>query len=186
VPRRGGGVDFRPCQGEEPRRGGGVDFLPCQGEEPRRGEGVETANPEILSQKLNNLPHLKTFRKTLRKNLTPAEAKLWTMLQGKQLAGRKFRRQHSVANYILDFYCPAEKVAIELDGQVHNSEQAAEYDRERDVFLAHTGIKVLRFENKVVFQNPEGLLAEVQSWFGRDKSLDPSGPAGHLPLTGEE
>ena len=54
--------------------------------------------------------------------MTPAEAKLWTYLKGKQLEGRKFRRQHSVRQYILDFYCPASKVAIELDGQAHNVE----------------------------------------------------------------
>ncbi|HPX59600.1 MAG TPA: DUF559 domain-containing protein, partial [Bacteroidales bacterium] len=56
-------------------------------------------------ERLNNLPHLKTFRRELRKQLTPAEAKLWTLLKGKQMEGRKFRRQHSIANYILDFYC---------------------------------------------------------------------------------
>jgi len=58
--------------------------------------------------------------------MTPAEAKLWTYLKGKQLEGRKFRRQHSVSQYILDFYCPASKLAIELDGQAHNSAMAAE------------------------------------------------------------
>ena len=62
---------------------------------------------------VNNLPTLRTFRKELRNNLTPAEARLWTLLKGSQLAGRKFRRQHSVANYILDFYCPSERLAVE-------------------------------------------------------------------------
>jgi very-short-patch-repair endonuclease len=144
---------------------------PCQG-------GVARSDGVVI----NNLPHLKYFRKALRQNLTPAEAKLWTYLKGKQLQGRKFRRQHSVGNYILDFYCPSEKLAIELDGEVHNTVQAAEYDKERDLFLANTGIKVLRFENKVVFQNPEGLLGEVEKWFGEN----PSAPSGHLPLPGEE
>ncbi len=68
-----------------------------------------------------------------------------------------------------------------MDGEVHNTVQAAEYDKERDLFLANTGIRVLRFENKVVFQNPEGLLGEVEKWFN-----NPSAPAGHLPLAGEE
>lgn len=66
------------------------------------------------------------------------------MLKGSQLAGRKFRRQHSVANYILDFYCPSERLAVELDGAVHDSFEAQEYDRERDLFLEQFGIKVLR------------------------------------------
>lgn len=134
--------------------------------------------------KLNNLPHLKTFRKTLRNNLTPAEAKLWTMLQSKQLEGRKFRRQHSVANYILDFYCPSEKLAIELDGQGHFEATQAEYDYERDLFLQHCGIKVLRFENKWVWNNPEGLLENVKSNFGWNQTTPsfghPSSQGGEL------
>ncbi|HNP17173.1 MAG TPA: N-6 DNA methylase [Fulvivirga sp.] len=115
---------------------------------------------------VNNLPHLKTFRKELRNNSTPAEATLWTLLSGKKLEGRKFRRQHSVANYILDFYCPSEKLAIELDGQGHFEATQAEYDAERDLFLNHYGIKVLRFENKEVFKHSEALLEQVKSEFG--------------------
>lgn len=76
---------------------------------------------------INNLPALRFFRKALRHNLTPAEAKLWTLLKGSQLAGRKFRRQHSVGNFILDFYCPSERLAIELDGAVHDSDDAQAY-----------------------------------------------------------
>ena len=133
-------------------------------------------------KKLTNLPHLKTFRKQLRKNSTPAEAKLWTMLKGKQLEGRKFRRQFSVANYILDFYCPSEKLAIELDGQGHFEAAQAEYDRERDLFLLHTGIKVLRFENKWVWDNPEGLLREIKSNFKTPQSAK----GGQLPFQGEQ
>ena len=74
---------------------------------------------ESERKKVNNLPYLKTFRKELRNNLTPAEAKFWKIVQNKNLEGRKFRRQHSVGNYILDFYCPSEKLAVELDGEVH-------------------------------------------------------------------
>ena len=115
---------------------------------------------------INNLPYLKTFRKELRKNLTPAEARLWSLIKGKQFEGRKFRRQFSIATYILDFYCPSEFLAIELDGQVHFSASQSEYDFERDLFLSHTGIKVLRFENRWVWDNPEGLLEEVKANFG--------------------
>ena len=88
-----------------------------------------------MSEQINNIPELRTFRKTLRNKLTPAEAALWTVLKQSQLDGRKFRRQHSVGYYILDFYCPAEKLAVELDGEVHNSVSAQEYDRERTMFL---------------------------------------------------
>ncbi|HPE54865.1 MAG TPA: DUF559 domain-containing protein [Bacteroidales bacterium] len=135
-------------------------------------------------RRLHNLPHLKHFRKELRKNLTPAEATLWTILQKKKLDGRKFRRQHSVSNYILDFYCPSEHLAIELDGEVHNTVSAAEYDAERDLFLLHTGIKVLRFENKMVFEQPDMLLEAIRQEFGKNQPPRPQ--ADTPPLEGGE
>jgi very-short-patch-repair endonuclease len=129
---------------------------------PVKGEYAEGGRGYVL----NNLPVLRTFRKELRNHLTPAEAKLWTCLKQSQLDGRKFRRQHSVGYYILDFYCPSERLAIELDGAVHDTASAQEYDRERDIFLELFGIKVLRFENKLVFQQTEGVLLEIKSNFG--------------------
>ena len=144
---------------------------------------VKNTNQNLAVKNINNLPHLKTFRKELRNNLTPAEAKLWTLLKGKQLEGRKFRRQFSVANYILDFYCPSENLAIELDGQGHFEALQAQYDTERDLFLEHCGIKVLRFENKWVWDNPEGLLEEVKNNF--DWRSTPQS-CGQLPSKGEQ
>ena len=116
---------------------------------------------------LNNLPKLKTFRKHLRSNLTPAEARLWSMLKNSQLDGRKFRRQHSFSGYILDFYCPAEKLGIELDGAVHFSEQAAQHDYERGLFFMYFGVRILRFENKWVFEEPEWVLNSIREAFGK-------------------
>jgi very-short-patch-repair endonuclease len=118
---------------------------------------------------MNNLPHLKKFRKHLRKNLTPAEAKFWKVLQHSNLEDRKFRRQHSVGNYILDFYCPSEKLAVELDGQVHFNETSREHDYERKLFLEKQGIRVLRFENKRVFEDLEWVLDVIRSNFGWDQ-----------------
>jgi very-short-patch-repair endonuclease len=94
--------------------------------------------------------------------MTPAEAKLWTYLKGKQLEGRKFRRQHSVRQYILDFYCPESRLAIELDGEAHNSAIAAEYDHERTLFLEATGIRVIGLENNTVFDHPEWVLEQIR------------------------
>jgi very-short-patch-repair endonuclease len=119
---------------------------------------------------------LKVFRKELRRNLTPAEEKLWSYLRNKQLDGRRFRRQHSKRKYILDFYCHSEKLVIELDGESHNNPRARDYDHRRDIFLHHLGIKVLRFENKIVFQNPTWLLEQIRAEF------IPTAPTGHLPL----
>ena len=118
------------------------------------------------SIKLNNMPELRTFRRELRNKLTPAEAKLWDYLKSKKLKGRKFRRQHSVGPFILDFYCPTEHLAVELDDQVHLSVSAQDYDRERDIFLAHFGILVLRFENKFVFDCGDYVINCIKEHFG--------------------
>ena len=114
----------------------------------------------------NTRRYLQTFRTELRKNLTPAEASLWNMLKGSRLDGRKFRRQHSVGDYILDFYCPSERLGIELDGQVHKTERAALYDYERKLFLGYYGILIVRFENFLVFEEPEFVIDNIRSWFG--------------------
>ncbi|HNN00875.1 MAG TPA: DUF559 domain-containing protein [Turneriella sp.] len=113
--------------------------------------------------RLNNLRILHQRRKELRKRLTPAEASLWNHLKNSQLEGMKFRRQHSVGRYILDFYCVAAKLAIELDGAVHNSAEAKLRDKERDAFLLSLEIKVLRFENKRVFDDLDAVLAEIRA-----------------------
>jgi len=142
------------------------------GESAKRRGGSVFPTPDKPKEKINNLPHLKTFRKELRNNLTPAEARFWKAIQNKNFEGRKFRRQQSVGNYILDFYCPSEKLAIELDGEVHLGDTAREYDYERRLFLEHYGIKVLRFENKLVFEELEWVLEVIKSNFGWNECLD--------------
>ncbi len=146
--------------------------------------GFETSDTPELKEKINNLPHLKFFRKNLRNNLTPAEASFWKVVQNSKLEGRKFRRQHSVGNYILDFYCPSEKLAIELDGEVHFNESARQYDYERKLFLEHYGIKVLRFENKLIFEELGWVLDKIKSNFGWSKK--PPRPADTPLLEGGE
>jgi very-short-patch-repair endonuclease len=124
-----------------------------------------SARPE-RDERPNNRRYLQTIRTKLRRRLTPAEASLWKALKGSQLEGRKFRRQHSVGDYVLDFYCPEERLAIELDGEVHRSDNAKEYDAIRREFLETHGIKVLRFENFLVFEEREFVLNTVQHFFG--------------------
>ena len=119
------------------------------------------------STDIHTLPELKTFRTDLRSTLTPAEARLWTLIKSSKLDGRKFRRQHSVGRYILDFYCPSEKVAIELDGDGHYTLPARTYDSERRIFLEQFGINVIRFENQTVFTNEEWVLDRIRYEFGR-------------------
>jgi len=115
--------------------------------------------------RLNNLSSKKSRRRDLRSHLTPEEAFLWTHLQNRQLQGRKFRRQHSVGPYILDFYCPSEKLAVELDGASHDHEKAQIHDQDRDRFLRCFGIEVIRFENRAVRENLEGVLFEIAGRF---------------------
>jgi very-short-patch-repair endonuclease len=118
------------------------------------------------AMRLHNLNRLKIRRQTLRSSLTPAEARLWSYLQHSQLQGRKFRRQHSVGPFTLDFYCPAEKLAVELDGAAHDSDDGAARDEARTAYLVELGIRVVRFENRDVMENLEGVLTEIARSFG--------------------
>ena len=114
---------------------------------------------------LNNQVHLKSKRKALRNNLTAAEAVLWRSLKNKQLEGRRFRRQFSIGNYILDFYCHSEKLGIELDGAHHFTDEGILRDKLRTEYLNKHGVRILRFENELVFTRHESVLSEIKESF---------------------
>jgi len=116
----------------------------------------------MSANRIRNRPQLEENRKHLRKNLTPAEARLWSSLKGRQLDGKRFRRQFSIGSYILDFYCPETLLAIELDGEVHNDVVQQQYDQERTAYLNEEGIKVIRFENRLVFEQIEFVLESIR------------------------
>lgn len=97
--------------------------------------------------------------------MTPAEAYLWNELKDSQLEGRKFRRQHSINYFIVDFYCASEQLIIELDGQVHLNAAAEEKDRKREKVLEEMGFTIIRFENKMVFENLVSVLMEIKDNF---------------------
>lgn len=99
---------------------------------------------------IHNRKYLKTYRKELRNNLTPQEARVWKLLKGQKLDGRKFRRQHSIGNYIADFYCPSEKLVVEIDGMQHYSDEGKAADARRDAYFQSMGIRVVRIPNEVV------------------------------------
>ena len=109
----------------------------------------------------HNRPAMEPRRKELRSNLTPAEASLWKSLQRSQVCGKKFRRQHSVGNYIMDFYCPECRLAVELDGQGHFNPMTWEHDCRRTEYLKELNIRVLRFENRDVFEHLEWVLRTI-------------------------
>jgi very-short-patch-repair endonuclease len=122
----------------------------------------------MTSSQVHNRKEVERRRKHLRNKLTAAEATLCNLLKAKQLEGRKFRRQHSVGKYVLDFYCPAERLAIELDGEHHFRDEGLIYDEERSNYLNSLKIQVLRFENGEVFHSPGGVLAEITKHFNRN------------------
>ena len=110
---------------------------------------------------LYNRNYLKDRRKNLRNNATSAEQKLWDELKHKK-TGYKFRRQYSVNNYILDFYCVELKLCIELDGDSHNGVEAVDYDLARDKYLESVGIETLRFFNEEVFDDINKVLERIR------------------------
>ena len=98
--------------------------------------------------------------KTLRKRLTRAESVMWKYLRARQQMDLKFRRQHKIGNYIVDFVCLEKRIVIELDGGQHNTEK--EKDIERDTWFVSQGFKVLRFWNKDVLSNTRSVLEEIR------------------------
>ena len=113
---------------------------------------------------------MQPYRRKLRKKMTPAEVSLWEMIRRKQLGGLRFLRQFSVENYILDFYCPKYKLAIELDGEPHNSDFQQNTDEIRTKRLNELGITVLRFENFEVFDYPMRTLNEICEYIEKIKN----------------
>jgi len=90
---------------------------------------------------------------------TRSEARLWTWLRRRRFSGHKFRRQHPLGRYVLDFYCAELKLALEIDGRHHETEWMGEYDDERTRFLRRRGIEVIRIANELLARDPE-LVAE--------------------------
>lgn len=130
---------------------------------------------------------LKTFSRarSLRRAMTLPEVVLWHALRGKRLSCLRFRRQHPIGPYILDFFCPVARLAIEVDGQGHDREAQLRHDRRREVWLADHNIMVLRFSAADILKDDrlEGVLRTIES------AAAPSVAAArrHLPrFAGEE
>jgi len=98
----------------------------------------------------------------LKKVQTEAEAALWQRIRGKKLNGFKFRRQHPVDYYIVDFYCHEGKLVIEVDGEIHEQNDNRDYDKERTEDLIALGLTVIRFANEQVLQNIDLVLEEIK------------------------
>lgn len=110
-----------------------------------------------------NISKYKLRRKELRNHSTATESALWRMLKGSQVCNLKFRRKHGVGPYILDFYCPSIKLAIELDGEVHKGQEF--HDEQRSYYLSEVAqIVVMRFENLLVFENPKVIFDSIKEY----------------------
>lgn len=116
-----------------------------------------------------NTETMKPLRRNLRNYGTAAEAYIWGYLKNRQVGGLRFRRQFSIDNYILDFYCPEAKVALELDGEVHNAQ--IEHDIARDSYLRERyGIVVIRYENRHVFERPQQIVEHLLEVAGANRA----------------
>jgi len=109
----------------------------------------------------------KELRQKLRRNMTPEETKLWKYINYEQL-GVKFRRQHSIGRYIVDFYCPKRKLVIEIDGNQHYTKEGLEYDKIREEYMASLRIKTLRFRNQEVIENIDKVLGKIKEYLKKN------------------
>ncbi|MCK4653151.1 MAG: DUF559 domain-containing protein [Candidatus Cloacimonetes bacterium] len=109
-----------------------------------------------------NTAALKERRRELRNNQTLAEKTLWQKIHRKQLNGIQFYRQYGIGSYIADFYAPALKLCIEIDGDQHYTETGKEYDDERDNYIASLNIEVIRFRNREVIGNTDKIVTKIK------------------------
>lgn len=112
--------------------------------------------------RLYNHQEQKSLRQYLRIHATRAEQALWDQLRSRRLCGKKFRRQHGIGKYVVDFYCPELRLVIEVDGDSHSPEDAKKYDAARDAFLRSCGLDVIRLQNDEVLSDMEGVLERLK------------------------
>ncbi len=107
---------------------------------------------------------MKELARSLRNKSTPGEIELWKKLSGKQMLGYDFHRQKPVGNYIIDLYCPALMLAIEIDGISHENDEAHQKDEVRQKDLESFGITFLRFKESDVMHNLRGVMKQIEWW----------------------
>ena len=135
---------------------------PCKGED-RWGSAAS---------RFSRTPEATARARSLRRAATRAEKKLWYVLQRGQMSGLSFRRQHPLGGYVMDFYCPAIRLAIEVDGGQHNGALGRARDERRSKWLQGKGVTVLRFWNNDVLGNIEGVWEEIERTVARLSSAD--------------
>jgi very-short-patch-repair endonuclease len=126
---------------------------------------MKTKN-KILSNAIYYETNVQTLSKAhaLRNKMTPAEKLLWEELRLKKIKGLKFRRQHAIGQFIVDFYCHEKKLVIEVDGGYHLEKCQAIHDNDRNYELEKFGLKIMRFTNNEVLENIKIVVQEIESY----------------------
>ena len=105
-----------------------------------------------------------TLTRELRQTSTDAESLLWDRLRNRQLLGFKFRRQHQIGKYVVDFYCDKASLVIECDGGIHSRTQSWHHDQNREAYMSALGLRTLRFTNEEVLNETERVLSEISDY----------------------
>ena len=148
--------------------------IPLEERQQARAKSVNLS--EITGSQRKIPSELLEKARELRKNQTPTEKILWECLRGKRLFGFKFRRQHNIGSYIVDFYCHTAKLVIEIDGKIHDQALQKEKDQNRDEWLQNQGLTILRIKNETIINNLEETLEAIASYI--PSSPQPSSPTG--------
>jgi very-short-patch-repair endonuclease len=127
-------------------------------------------------------PNHLVLKRKLRSNMTGPEARLWSRLKARQLQGLKFRRQHGIGPYIVDFYCPEQSLVIEVDGESHADADQIVKDKQREAYMQSLGLRVIRYINDDIVKNLDGVLDDLAE---RISSRSTS-PRPSLPRRGKE
>lgn len=140
---------------------------------------LEELHHEITGERLG----LIEFARKLRQDATDPEALMWACLRARRMNKRKFRRQHPVKPYVLDFYCADLRLAIELDGGQHNSAEGKRRDTAREAFLRAHDIETLRFTNDEVMRHTDSVMNVIWKRTDFTQQNSPSSKTGSPPET---
>lgn len=114
-----------------------------------------------MPRAIRGQPDYLDITRRLRSNMTGPEAPLWSRLRARQLQGLKFRRQHGIGPYIVDFYCPEQSLVIEVDGDSHADADQVVKDRQREQYLQSLGLRIIRYINDDIVKNLDGVLEDL-------------------------
>jgi very-short-patch-repair endonuclease len=134
---------------------------PHSGEEPQRGNRIIVSGT-MKKTKIHTLSVMKERRRKLRNDATEAEKILWYRIRN-NLLEYKFRRQHSIGKYIVDFYCAELKLVVEIDGYIHGEENNIERDRIREDYLVGLGLRIVRYRNEQIIYELDSVMIDLKN-----------------------